>query len=53
MIVDSSAIVSLVLDEDAGPAMAKAIVDAERPRISAATFKGKDFTHTDIAPALA
>lgn len=38
MIVDSSALVSIVLDEEDGPRMATAIINAEIARISSATW---------------
>lgn len=51
MIVDTSAIVAILRNEPDGGRYGAALAQAVEPLMSAGTYKGNDFTHTDIETA--
>ncbi len=48
MIIDTSAVLAILFDEDDAAGFAGAIAGADRPLL----YKGNDFSQTDIASAL-
>lgn len=52
MVIDSSVLVAIFLNEPAGPVFARVMRQAALARGEPLLYKGRDFAFTDIPPAL-